>query len=125
MCLLWNRVTSESNNCSPMLRAIILKMAVQKIVPSLLIHQKLFMDLKTQSNMTVAPFDFNSKKDVAEILQIVLDELKRLSLAPSSLISNTQRTTVSCNICPCFSVSELNIDILHLQVPTDIQTSLN
>ena len=40
------------------------------------------------------PFDFNSQQDLAEILQVVLDELKDVSLAASSLISNTLRTTV-------------------------------
>ena len=49
------------------------------------------------SSMRVAPFDFNSQQDVAEVLQVVLDELTGVSLAVSSLISNVQRTTVSCN----------------------------
>ena len=57
------------------------------------------------SNARIATFDFNSLQDVAEILQVVLDELKGTSLAASSLISNTQKTTVYCNICLCFSVS--------------------
>ena len=50
--------------------------------------------------------------------------LKGVSLKASSLISNTLRTTVSCNICLCSSVSEENLDILSLQVSTGIQTSL-
>ena len=62
---------------------------------------------------------------MAEILQVVLDELKGVSLAASSLISNTPRTTVSCNNCLYSSVSEENLDILPLQVLTDIQTSIN
>ena len=37
--------------------------------------------------MRVAPFDFNSQQDVAEIVQVVLDELKGVLLAASSLIS--------------------------------------
>ena len=77
------------------------------------------------SSARVAPFYFNSKQDVAETLQVVLDELKSVSLAASSLISHTQRTTVSCNNCLCSSVSEENLDILPLQVSTDLQTSLN
>ena len=35
---LWNRVPSESNTLSPMLRAISLSMAVKKIPPNLLTH---------------------------------------------------------------------------------------
>ena len=56
--------------------------------------------------------------------EVVLDELKGVSLAASSLISNTIRTTVSCNTCLCSSFSEENLDILPLQVSTGIQTSL-
>ena len=68
------------------------------------------------SGMRVAPFDFNSQQDV--VYQ------QGVSLAANSLISNTQRTTVSCNNRLCSSISEENIDILPLQVSTDIQTSL-
>ena len=34
---------------------------------------------------------------MAEILQVVLDELKGVSLTASHLISNTLKITVSCN----------------------------
>ena len=54
-----------------------------------------------------------------------LDELKGVSLAESSLISNAQRITLSCKNCLRNSVSEENLDMLLLQVSTDIQTSLN
>ena len=40
------------------------------------------------SNLRGVPFDFNTQQDVAEILQVVLDELKGVSLAASQLISN-------------------------------------
>ena len=45
--------------------------------------------------MRVTPLDYNSKQDVEKILQVVLDELKGVSLAASSLISNKLRTTTS------------------------------
>ena len=61
---------------------------------------------------------------MAEILQVVLDELKGVSLAASSLMSNTLRTTVSCNTFLCSSVSEENLDRLSLKVSTGIKTSL-
>ena len=50
--------------------------------------------------------------------------MRGVSLAASSLISNTLRTTVSCNTCLCSSVTEETLDILSLQVSTGIQTSL-
>ena len=71
------------------------------------------------------PFDFNTQQDVAEVLQVVLDEVKGISLAASHLICNTQKITVSCNTCFCSSESEENLDIVTLPVSTDIQTSMN
>ena len=62
---------------------------------------------------------------MAEILQVVLDELKDISIAPSHLICNTQKITVFCNACFCSSVSEENPDIVTLPFSVDIQTSMN
>ena len=42
-------------------------------------------------NLTQVPFDFNTQQDVVEILQVVLDELKGVSLASRQLISNTRK----------------------------------
>ena len=47
-----------------------------------------------------------------------------MSLAASSLISNTVRTSVSFNTFLCSSVSEENLDILSLQESTSMQTTL-
>ena len=125
MPMLWNRVPSESNHLSPMLWVISLNMAFKKNSTKSIDPSNFLWALKCDLSSTrVAPFDFNSQQDVAEILQVVLNDLKVVPLAASSLISNTQRTTVSCNTCLCFSVSEENLDILPLQVSTDIQTSL-
>ena len=78
-------------------------------------NNKIIWALKRNLSSTrVAPFDFNSQQDLAEILQVVLNELKGVSLAASSLISNTKRTTVPCNTCLCFFVSEEKLDILPL-----------
>ena len=51
------------------------------------------------------PFDFNTQQDEAEILSVVSDELKGISIAASHLICNMQKITVSCNTCFCSSVS--------------------
>ena len=74
------------------------------------------------SNLRGVPFDFNTQQDLAEILQVVLDEL---SLAASQLISNTQKITVCCNTCFCFAEPEQNLDILTLSVSADIQASIS
>ena len=60
-----------------------------------------------------------------EILQVVLDELKDISIAGRHLVCNTQKITVSFNTCSCSSVSEENLDLVTLQVSADIQTSMN
>ena len=84
------------------------------------------MGLKIQSvKHNTSTFYFNSQQEVADIFEVVLDKLIVVSLAVSSFISNTQRTTVSCNNCLCSPFSEENLDILPLQVSTDIQTSIN
>ena len=121
----WNRVSSESNPFSPMLQAVSLNMAVKKNSTKPFDPLNILWTLKQNLSSTrVAPSDFNSQQNV-ELLQVVSDELKGVLLAASILISNTQRTTVSCNTCLCSFVSEENLDILPLQVSTDIQTSLN
>ena len=91
MPLLWNRVPSESNYCFPMLWAFSLTMTFKENSTKPIDPSSFLWALERNfSSMTVAPFDFNSQQDVAEILQVVLDELKGGSLAASSLISNTQ-----------------------------------
>ena len=109
-----------------MLQVIGLNTAVKKNSNKSIFPSNFLQVLKRNlSGTIVAPLYFNSRQHVTEILQAVLNELKGVSLAASSLISNTLRTTLSCNTCLCFSVSEENLDILPLQVSTDIQTSLN
>ena len=86
---LWNRVPSESNTLSPMLRAISLNMTIKKNSSKPVDPSNFLWALKRKlSNLRGVPFDFNTQQDVAEILQVVLDELKGVSLAVSQLISN-------------------------------------
>ena len=84
MPLLWNRDPSESNYLSPMLRAISLNMAVKNSSTNPINPSNFLWSLKRNlSSKRVAPFDFNSQQDVAEILHVVLDEVKGVSLAAS------------------------------------------
>ena len=124
---LWSRVPVESNTLSPMLEALSLNMAVNKNSTKPVDPSNFLWALKRKlSIIRGVPFDFNTKQDVVEILQVVLDEVKGISLAVSHLICNTQKITVSCNTCFCSSVSEENLDIVTLPaVSTDIQTSMN
>ena len=75
-----------------MLRAISLNMAIKKNSSKPVDPSNFLWALKHKlSNLTGVPFDFNTQQDVAEILQVVLDELNGVSLAASQLISNTQK----------------------------------
>ena len=81
MPTLWNRVPSESNHLSPMLQAISLNMAVKKNSTKPIDPSNFLWALKRNLSSTrVTPFYFNSQQDVAEIQQVVLDELKGVSL---------------------------------------------
>ena len=88
---LWNRVPSESNTLSPMVRAISLNMTMKKNSSKPVDPSNFLWGLKRNlSNLRALPFGFNTQQDMAEILQDVLDELKGVSLAASQFISNTQ-----------------------------------
>ena len=93
MPTLWNIVPSESNTLLPILWAISLNMAFKKNSTKPVDPLNFLWALKRKlSNLREVPFDFNTQQDVAEILllQVVLDELKAVSLAASQLISNTK-----------------------------------
>ena len=82
---LWNRVPSESNTLSPMLRAISLNMAVKK-----------------NSTKPVDPSNFfwASKHKLSIIIGVHFG----ISIAATHLICNTKQITVACNTCFCSSV---------------------
>ena len=60
------------------------------------------------------PFHFKSQQDVAENLQLVFDELKGTSIRTDDLISNTLRTTITCNIWFCSAVKEEKLDTVSV-----------
>ena len=72
-----------------MLRVLSLNMAIKKNSNKPVDPSNFLWGLKPKlCNLRGVPFDFNTQQDVAEILQVVLDELKGVSLAVSQLISN-------------------------------------
>ena len=89
---LWSRAPSESNTLSHMLRAISVNMAVKNNSTKPVDPSNFLWALKRKlSKLRGVPFDFNTQQDVAEILQVVLDGLKGISIAASHLICNTQK----------------------------------
>ena len=89
MPTLWNRVPSESNTLLPMLRHQsrhgCRRNSTKPVDPSNLLYA-----LKL-SIIRGVPLDFNIQQNVVKILQVVLDELKRISIAAGHLIRNTQK----------------------------------
>ena len=85
---LLNRVPSESKTLLLMLQAVSLKMTVKKNSTKSDDLSNFLWALKSKlSSIRGVPFDFNTQQDVAEILQVVLDELGGVSLAASHLIN--------------------------------------
>ena len=100
--LLWRTSSVESAQLSPLLKSITLNIVIKEkslvpIDPS----NFLLAPKRNISSTRSAPFDFNSQQDVAEILQVVFDELKRTSVRADDLLSNTLSTTIICNSCLC------------------------
>ena len=88
-----------------MLPAISLNMSVKKNSTKPVDPSNFLWALKrTLSIIRGVPFNLNTQQDVAEILQVVLDDLKGISIAASHLICNTQKITVSCNTCFCLFI---------------------
>ena len=78
---------------------------------------------KIPSNCS-ALFDFSSQQDVAEFLQVVFDELKGALLRTGNLLSNTLRTTITCNSCFCSAVREEKLDIVSVPMTDNFNSSL-
>ena len=92
MLCLTSGTESPQNTLLPMLQAISLSMAVKKNSTKPVDPSNFLWALKRKlSKLRGVPFDFNTQQDVAEILQVVLDELKGISIAASHLICNTQK----------------------------------
>ena len=74
-----------------MLQAISLKMAVKENSTKAVDPSNFLWALKRKlSIIRGVTFDFNTQQDVPEILQVVLDELKSITIAASHLICNTK-----------------------------------
>ena len=79
----------ESTQLSPLLKSIALNMAIKEKSAVPVYPSDFLWVLKHKISSTrSAPFDFKSQHDVADILQIVFDELKGSSLRTDELFSS-------------------------------------
>ena len=120
---LWIRVPSESSSLSPLLKSITLNIKIKSRSNKPVDPSNFLWALSRKiSEPCHAPFNFNSQQDAAEVLLFVIDELKGTSVAANGLMSNTIRTSISCNQCFCFSAKE---DILTIPSSPNVNSSIS
>ena len=123
--LLWRTPSAESAQLSPLLKSIALNMAIKERSSVPIDPSNFLWALKCKISSThSAPLDFNSQQDVAEILQVGFDELKRTSIRTDDLLSNTLSTTITCNSCFCYAVREEKQGIVPVPMADNVNTSL-
>ena len=123
---LWNTVPSESNNLSPLLKALILNMRTTEKSSKPLDPSNFLWALQRQiSASRDSPFDVYSQQDVAEVLQPVLDELKGTSVTANDIITNILSASITCNTCQCSSIKEEPLSMLSIPMSTTIKYSLD
>ena len=122
--LLWRNSSAESPQFSPLLNSIALNMTIkEKSTVAIDPSNFLWAPGWKISSSRSAPFDFNSQQDVAEILQVVIDELKGTSIRADDLLSNTFITTVIFNSCFCSAVREEKLDIVLVLMADNVNSS--
>ena len=123
---LWNRVPAESPSLSPLLKSITLNVKIKSKSNKPVDPSNLLWALTRKiSESYHTSFNSNSQQDAAEVLQLVIDELKGTLVAANDLISNTIRINVSCNQCFCFCAKEEKLDILTIQLSPNINSSFS
>ena len=123
--LLWRASSAESAELFRLLKSIVLNMVIKEksAVPIDPSNSLWALKPKIPSNCS-ALFDFSSQQDVAEFLQVVFDELKGALLRTGNLLSNTLRTTITCNSCFCSAVREEKLDIVSVPLTGNFNSSL-
>ena len=115
----------ESAQLSTLLKSVALNMAIKEKSAVHIDPPNSLWALKCKISSThSAPFDFNSQQDVSEILQVIFDEFKRTSLRTDYLLSDTLRTTITCNGYFCSSVREEKLDIVSVSMADNFNSSL-
>ena len=108
-----------------LLKSVALNMAIKERSTVPIDPSNFLWALKHKISSTrSAPFDFNSQQDVAEILQVVFDELKGTSIRADDLLSNALTTIITCNSCFCSAVREKKLDIVSVPMADNVNTSL-
>ena len=122
----WIRIPSGSSSLSPLLKSITLKMNIKSRSNKAIDPSTFLWALTCKiSESRHAPFNLNSQKDAAEVLQFVIDELKGTSVAAGDLIPNTIKINISCNQFFCFSCKQEKLNILTTPLTPNINSSVS
>ena len=122
--LLW-RTSAESAQLLPLMKSDALNMTIKERSTVPIDSSNFLWGLKCKISSTCSPpFDFNHQQNVAEILQVVFDELKGTSIRADDLLSNTLNTTITCNSCFCSAVGEEKLDIVSIPMADNVNSSL-
>ena len=119
---LWSSSTSVSSNFSSSIQKILFLLHSSKspIDPSFFL-----LCLKNTFNkIGRSSFDIFAQQDVAEVLEVILEELSGSSLFANEVYNIKGLTSIMCHTCNQFTKSEDNITILRLPVVKDFPTSL-
>ena len=123
--ILWRTFSAESAQLSPLLKSVALNMAIKEKsgVPIDPLNF-LWALIHKLSSSHGATFDFNSQQYVAEYLQVVFDELKATLIRTDDLLSDTLRTTITCNRRFCSAVREEKLGIVSVPMADNVNSSL-
>ena len=123
---LWSQWPSESSQLSPLVKSITLNMSLLKRSSSPVDPSNFLRALEQKISVSRGTaFNFNTQQDVPEILHVVIDELKGLSMLADSLVSTTVQTSIMCDTCFCSSVQEEKLDMLHLPSSKHVSSSFD
>ena len=122
----WSRQLAESGTISPLARALSLNLSLlgkrsSPIDPSNFLRALQNLISKKRS----IRFNINTQQDAPEILQIIIDNLKEVSVVADDALSSSLHTTTTCEICHSFSSVEIKQDIVQLPLTNSVASSLN
>ena len=123
--MFWCQQSSESGLISPLASTISLNLSLLPKRSSQIDPSNFLLALQTViSKNRGNPFNINTQQDASEILQIIIDELKRTSPTADDIISSSYLNVTTCEQCLNFTQQETKEDIIQLPLAYSISASL-
>ena len=123
---LWSQLPSEGSCQSPLVKATTLIMSLLHRSSNPIDPSNFLRALQNKIRETGnKDFNLNIQQDVPEVLNTLLMEFIGSSPLAEELVSNTIRTTTSCDVCFCTSIVEDKHETLAVPTKKHISMSLN